>query len=387
MTGSGNARFAMAAFGVKNHTMYAVFNAQIYGGESNRFPNAFSGDNGQMIGGNNNTISGGSRAQIVGGTSNTKSGGAGPGIYASSNTSFTQGASFAVVVGSRQSTMAGGDTVGIIGGQNNRIDYGFADFIFGGYQNLITGRNNDGRGSVLVGGNDNEINGNGIRAVAILGGTKHFISGSDIDNSAIIAGSGSIVDHDQKVTIVGTALRSSRDNEVIVPNLSIYGTTYISGSLGTGSLIDNLGQVGVGTTDEVQHIVYCTQADYDGLTPDINTLYVISGSGVSSPVNTLTNAPGTSTMDCSLGNYFTLAMPVGGVIDLVPSNINPGQTITVVVTQNATTPSTLTFDNAIEWGGGTAPTLSPGLSAVDVFEFRSVGSSILYGSTLGQNYS
>jgi len=229
--GNANPRTAAAMFGGRQHLINAVYNAQVFGGTNNDFPNAFSGDNGGIVLGTNNTISGGGQSFIIGGNSNTKSGGAGPGIFASTGTSFTNGASFAVVVGSRSSTMAGGDTVGIIGGQNNRIDYGFADFILGGYNNLITGRNNDGRGSVLVGGNDNEINGNGIGAVAILGGNLNYISGSDIDNSAIIAGSGSLVQHNRSVIVGGNEYTSTADDQVIVPQLVSSGSVTNAGGL------------------------------------------------------------------------------------------------------------------------------------------------------------
>ena len=182
--------------------------------------------------------------------------------------------------------------------------------------------------------------------------------------------------HDRSVILGGTTLTSRRDDDVTVPNLSIYGTTYISGSLGTGSLIDNLGQSTVGTTTEVQHIVYCTQAEYDGLTPDINTLYVISGSGVSSPVNTLTDVGGTTTLDCSLGNYFTLAMPAGTATNLVPTNIQTGQTIKIQITQNAT-PSTLTYDSAFKFPGGVSFTISSIAGDVDVLTIDSLNGTTL----------
>ena len=189
---------------------------------------------------------------------------------------------------------------------------------------------------------------------------------------------------------------------IISGSLSVEGTLAITGStaissstLGTGSLIDNLGQEGVGTTTAVEHIVYCTQTEYDGITPDDNTLYVISGSetlgdtvvsgSLIGEVNTLTDAAGTTTLDCSLGNYFTLAMPAGGTTALTPTNIQIGQTINIKITQNATA-STLTYAGTIEFPGGTAFTISTGSGEVDVLTLVSFDGTTLQATGLA-NFS
>ena len=58
-------------------------------------------------------------------------------------------------------------------------------------------------------------------------------------------------------------------------------------------------------------------------------------------------------------------MPSGGTTELLPSNITAGQTINIEITQNGTA-STLTYDNTIEFPGGTAFTISTGAGAVDI---------------------
>lgn len=190
---------------------------------------------------------------------------------------------------------------------------------------------------------------------------------------------------------------------IISGSLSVEGTLAITGStaissstLGTGSLIDNLGQEGVGTTTAVEHIVYCTQTEYDGITPDDNTMYVISGSGdivddlivsgsMIGDVKTLTDVSGTTTLDCSLGNYFTLAMPAGGSTTLTPSNIQIGQTINIKITQNATA-STLAYAASIDFPGGTAFTISTGAGEVDVLTLVSFDGTSLQATGLA-NFS
>jgi hypothetical protein len=179
-------------------------------------------------------------------------------------------------------------------------------------------------------------------------------------------------------------------------DVNVYGETFISSStLGTGSLIDNLGQEAIVTGSQVQHIVNLSQAEYDALTPDANTLYVIDGAEtlgdttidgqLIGTVNTISDSGGTTALDCSVGNYFTLAMPAGGTTVLTPSNITAGQTINIKITQNATA-STLTYAASIDFPGGTAFTISTGSGEVDVLTLVSFDGTTLQATGLA-NFS
>ena len=70
-----------------------------------------------------------------------------------------------------------------------------------------------------------------------------------------------------------------------IGDAQITGSLGVSGSISitTGSLegvvVDNVGDTFT-SVPAIDHIVTLTQAEYDGLTPDDNTLYVISGSTV-----------------------------------------------------------------------------------------------------------
>ena len=172
------------------------------------------------------------------------------------------------------------------------------------------------------------------------------------------------------------------------------GYTITSGSL-SGSLVDNLGQQSIVTGSAVKHIVNLSQAEYDALSPDANTLYLIDGSetlgntvvsgSLIGVVNTISDSGGTTTLDCSLGNYFTLAMPAGGSTTLTPSNIQIGQTINIKITQNATA-STLAYAGTIEFPGGTAFTISTGAGEVDVLTLVSFDGTSLQATGLA-NFS
>ena len=344
-------------------------------------------------------------------------------------------------IGGRNNSVTGNIAVAV-GGEYHNVT-GFRGGAFGGEQSTVAGTN-----STVVGGYNNQA---GSSYDAVIGGTANISSNT---SAVVVGGTNNAASHARSIVLGGNGLATTKADEVIVPNLnisgsltdstgsigtagqvllsdgvskvlwttsaggaafpytgsatisgslSIEGTLAISGStfisssvLGTGSLIDNLGQEGVGTTDSINHIVYCTQAEYSGLTPDTNTMYVISGSGdvvgdlvvsgsLIGEVRTLTDAAGTTTMDCSLGNFFTLAMPAGGSTTLTPSNIQAGQTINVKITQNAT-PSTIAFAASVDFEGGTAFAVSTGAGQVDVMTFISFDGTTLQATGL-KNFS
>jgi hypothetical protein len=92
-------------------------------------------------------------------------------------------------------------------------------------------------------------------------------------------------------------------------------------------------------------------------------------------VNTLSITSNTASMDCSLGNFFTLNL-TSATTRLVPTNILPGETISLRVTQ-ASTPGNLIFTNVLFASGAYyAPTQTSG--AVDIMTFISYDTSSLY---------
>ena len=111
---------------------------------------------------------------------------------------------------------------------------------------------------------------------------------------------------------------------------------------------------------------------------------VISGSLIGE-VNTISDAAGTTTLDCSTGNYFTLAMPAGGTTALTPTNLQIGQTINIKITQNASA-ATLTYAASIDFPGGTAFTISTGSGAVDILTLVSFDGTTLQATGLA-NFS
>ena len=68
-----------------------------------------------------------------------------------------------------------------------------------------------------------------------------------------------------------------------------------------------------------------------------------------------------------------------------PTNLNNGTSYNLIVKQDATGTRLLTFGTLFKWAGGTAPTLSTGANAIDIFTFIYDGTN-LYGSIV-QNFS
>jgi hypothetical protein len=100
-------------------------------------------------------------------------------------------------------------------------------------------------------------------------------------------------------------------------------------------------------------------------------------SSVVGGVITLSVASSTASMDCSLGNFFELSLNTSSV-NLNPSNIQKGQTITIKITQNAT-PATVTYPTSIKFPFGGGYVASPVSGAIDILTFVTYDTSSLFG--------
>jgi len=120
---------------------------------------------------------------------------------------------------------------------------------------------------------------------------------------------------------------------------------------------------------------------------DTNNTFVgdqtISGS-VNGNVEAITIASQTASIDCGLGNFFTVTLPTGSDTHFTATNIIPGQTISLKVrTLNNTTASI--DSNSIRMLGGVGYSPSQANSQ-DILTFVTFDSNYLYGVT-GQFFS
>ncbi len=104
----------------------------------------------------------------------------------------------------------------------------------------------------------------------------------------------------------------------------------------------------------------------------------VEATGFSSAPVAFTSSAGACTANWALSGVLTHTLTENTTLSF--SNARDGQVLTVVVTQHASAAKTFTFPTVL-WAGGAAPTMSTGLSAVDVFTFYKVG-AVYYGSFL-----
>jgi len=103
---------------------------------------------------------------------------------------------------------------------------------------------------------------------------------------------------------------------------------------------------------------------------------VVTSGSVRGQYQTLTIASSTASMNCTLSDYFTLTLPSGST-HISASNVNPGQTISVIVTTPSAGVANVTLNSSIKTqnASGYAPT--SGSSKTDVLTFISTTSNTL----------
>jgi hypothetical protein len=205
---------------------------------------------------------------------------------------------------------------GIVASYNSTISSNkFDNFIAGCNTATISGTCQD---SAIVGGNQNTISGTGFSAIA--GGDSNDISGG-ADKSFIGGGQNNTVTHDRSAVIGGNTLSTTKDDEVVVPNLDINGTV-------------------------VQN------------------------------VQALTISANVAEIDASTGNMFTLTLQNGVDTELQLTNQVAGQTFQLKITNNATAAGTISFDSQFEFEGGTPFTATAATNAVDILTFTCFGGNV-----------
>ena len=106
---------------------------------------------------------------------------------------------------------------------------------------------------------------------------------------------------------------------------------------------------------------------------------IFSGS-VRGVVIPLTITSQTASIDCSLGNFFTLTLVSSSATNLQATNIQPGETIGLRITQPSSGYGTVTtYGGTIKFPQAFPYNATPLASAVDILSFQSYDSSSLYG--------
>jgi hypothetical protein len=107
----------------------------------------------------------------------------------------------------------------------------------------------------------------------------------------------------------------------------------------------------------------------------VNGSVTISGS-VYGGVNALSISSNTASLNLINGNFYTLSLPTGVNTFISASNIQPGQTINLAITNGGT--GTISFSNNIKQPSGSFYTATTGSGVIDVVSLISVDSNNLY---------
>ena len=185
-----------------------------------------------------------------------------------------------------------------------------------------------------------------------------------------LMGGGTITGNGSNV-YVGSAISGEKVfiyNAVYSQSLQVVGSVDVTGSVFADNFIGN----GSGLSG-IEAFPYTGSAEITGS-------LTVTGS-VAGAVQTLAIVSSTASLDLSQGNFFELTLESGSVTHLSPTNIQPGQTINLKITQPATSGS-LTYDSALKFPGGISYNVSATGSVVDILSMVSFDSSTLYTTAI-----
>jgi hypothetical protein len=104
---------------------------------------------------------------------------------------------------------------------------------------------------------------------------------------------------------------------------------------------------------------------------------VYSGS-VRGNVIPLTITSQTASIDCSLGNFFTLTATSGSTTNLIATNIKSGQTIQLKITQPSSGYGLFTYNSNIKFSQYFPYIATPISNAIDIISFATFDTTTLY---------
>jgi len=112
-----------------------------------------------------------------------------------------------------------------------------------------------------------------------------------------------------------------------------------------------------------------------------NSGIVITGS-LRGQVAALSILLNTASVDMSTNNFFTLTLANGASTNINPTNINPGQTVNILVTQGFAGTGTVTFPSLVKQPSGSLYTGSAVANAVDIVTMIAFDSTNVYVSSV-----
>lgn len=164
----------------------------------------------------------------------------------------------------------------------------------------------------------------------------------------------------------------------------VNGTTFSGSLLGTASTASYVLQA-----VSASYATTALSASYAPVTPTFpyTGSAIISGSlkitgSLRGQVSALTISSNTASVDLSINNFFTLTLANGTGTNINPTNINPGQTVNILVTQGLAGTGTVTFPSSVKQPSGSFYTGSAVANAVDIVTMIAFDSTNVYVSSV-----
>jgi hypothetical protein len=87
-------------------------------------------------------------------------------------------------------------------------------------------------------------------------------------------------------------------------------------------------------------------------------------------------------MDLRVGNFFTLTLVSGSTTHLAASNIIPGQTVNLLLTQPSDGTGSISYNSTFDFPAGNSYIATPITSSKDIISLITFDSSIIYATSI-----
>ena len=236
------------------------------------------------------------------------------------------------------------------------------------------------------------------RITAIVTGAGLVSTASFNAYTASVSSSNSVTSasFDSRIDYISSSYATTGSNvfsgSQIINNLLQSNTLYVTGSITASSYSGSVNGIGNVTTFSTSvdsrlttnsqsvaafsssaYVAYAQLAVANNYTAN----QTITGSA-KGKVAALSVASSTASLDCSSGNFFTLTIPASTVTLINPTNIQAGQTVGVLLTQNNPTGSVRWPSNCKFSSGSAAFTGSAIANAIDLVTFVTFDTTTLY---------
>jgi hypothetical protein len=198
-----------------------------------------------------------------------------------------------------------------------------------------------------------------------------------------------VVDSGSSPMRSGSLLFDSQNNQWIFIHQNTSGATTSSVLMMGPQTFNNVGNETTITANRLtkgtggdlgEHITSSNITD-TGTIVSINSATEITGS-LRGQVSALSISSNTASVNMSTNNFFTLTLANSVGTNINPTNINPGQTVNILVTQGSAGTGTVTFPTLVKQPSGSLYTGSAVANAVDIVTMIAFDSTNVYVSSV-----